>query len=201
MSVVRDETRLVTVEDLSELPEKPGVRYELVDGEVIEIPGASAVHGLIVELLLRLIGAHVRDRDLGVALGDGTGYILSRTPDRLRLPDMSFVSCERVPGGEVPDEGYWQLAPDLAVEVVSPGDRAEDIHDMVQEYLEAGTIMVLVLWPRRRSATMYVPGATAREFGAEDQLDGGDVLPGFQVKVNDLFEVHTSRGSDARSRT
>ncbi|MDQ3328547.1 MAG: Uma2 family endonuclease, partial [Chloroflexota bacterium] len=73
MSVAKQEKTLVTAEELWEMPEAPGKRFELVGGELVEMPGAGAVHGLIVELLLRLIGAYVRDHDRGVALGDGTG--------------------------------------------------------------------------------------------------------------------------------
>lgn len=182
----------VTAEDLWEMPEKPGVQYELVQGELVELPGAGALHGLIVELVLRLIGAHARERDLGPVFGDNVGYIIIRNPDTIRIPDVSFVSWERVPEEGVP-EGYWPFAPDLAVEVVSPNDRADDIHDKVREYLAAGTRAVWVMWPKRRSVTAYSPNGVARELGPGEDLDGGEALPGFRVRVGGLFEVRGKR--------
>lgn len=183
----------VTAEQLWEMPETPGVRYELVDGEVVEVPGANPLHGLIVELVLRLIGVRVREVDLGLVFGDGTAWLLRRRPDVVRIPDVSFISWGRVPEGGVPEEGYWPLAPDLAVEVVSPNDRADDVHDKVREYLDAGTRMVLVLWPKHRSLSVHEPGLVARELGPEDELDGGDVLPGVRVRVGELFAIRRRR--------
>ena len=79
------------------------------------------------------------------------------------------------------------------MEIVSPGDRANDIHDKVREYLAAGTAMVWVLWPRSQSATVYGPDGSARELGPDDELDGGDVLPGFRVRAGELFAVRRRR--------
>ena len=184
--------RLMTVEELWALPEKPGVRHELVDGELVEVPGAGALHNLIAALIYELLRDFVRARDLGLAFTDGVGYIVGRSPDRVRIPDASFVSWGQVPEGGVP-EGFWPLVPDLAVEVVSPNDRADDVHDKVREYLDAGARLVWVLWPRRRSVTAHTPGGVTRELGPDEELDGGDVLPGFRVHVAELFEVRRSR--------
>lgn len=175
------------------MPEVPGKRFELLDGEIIEVPGANPLHGLLVELVLRLIGTHTRERNLGPVFADGTGYLLRRNPDRVRIPDVSFVSWGRVPSEGVPDTGFWPFAPDLAVEIVSPGDRADDVHDKVREYLEAGTDLVWVLWPKRRSVSAHTPDGVARELGPDDGLDGGDVLPGFRTRVADLFAVRRRR--------
>lgn len=180
--------QLVTIEDLWEMPEKPGVRFELVDGELIEVPGAGVIHGLIVALLYELIRDCVRRQQLGFVLGDGVGYILSRDPVRVRIPDVSFVSQDRVPADGLP-EGFWPGAPDLAVEIVSPHDRAEDVRAKVSNYLDAGTRMVWVLWPRDQSVTVYQAGGQVKDLRPHDELDGGDVLPGFRVRVADLFDV------------
>jgi Uma2 family endonuclease len=105
------------------------------------------------------------------------GYVLRRDPDTLRIPDASFVSWDRVPEGGVPD-GYWPGAPDLAVEIVSPNGRADDVHDKVREYLEAGTKAVRVLWPKHRSVTAYArPDATVQDLGPEDELNGETRCP------------------------
>ncbi|MDP9374478.1 MAG: Uma2 family endonuclease [Chloroflexota bacterium] len=184
--------QLVTAEELWAMPEKPGVRYELVEGELVEVPTAGALHNLIVGLVYKLIDAFVLQRDLGLTFSDGTGYVLHHGPDLLRIPDVSFVSWGRVPEEGVP-EGFWPVAPDSAVEVVSPNDRADEVHDKVREYLAAGTRLVWVLWPKRRSVTAHAPDGVARELGPDDELDGGDVLPGFRVRVAALFEVRRRR--------
>lgn len=193
MSVVKQDRQPITVEELWEMPEVAGKRFELVDGELIEVPGASGFHNLIVGLLYRLIDDLVRDRDLGLTFTDGTGYILRRHPDLMRVPDVSFLAWNRIPEGGVSTEGYLPVAPDLAVEIVSPGDQADVVHDKVSEYLEAGVRLVWVLWPKRRSVTVHKPGGVARELGPDEELDGGEVLPGFSVRVSKLFDVRTSQ--------
>jgi Uma2 family endonuclease len=180
--------QLLTAEEFWALPETPGARYELVRGELSELPGTGGKHGRLAlwigALLLRFVG----ERGLGVVSGDGTGYLLYRDPDLVRIPDVSFVARERVPAGGVP-EGFWPFAPDLVVEIVSPNDRAEDVQGKVREYLAAGTRLVWVVWPRLRLVTMHEAGGGYRERGPDDDLDGGDVLPGFRVRVAELLAV------------
>ncbi|HEU5423937.1 MAG TPA: Uma2 family endonuclease [Nitrolancea sp.] len=188
MSTAKEATRLVTAEELWALPEQPGVRYELAEGELVEVPGAGALHNLIAALVYRLIYAAARGQNLGLVFTDGVGYILRRAPDVLRIPDVSFVARERIPAGGIP-EGFWPGAPDLAVEIVSPNDLAQEINDKVHQYLEVGTRMVWVLWPNRRTVTVYLPEGQLRDLGPNDELDGGEVLPGFSVRVASLFEV------------
>ena len=188
MSTAKEATRLVTAEELWALPEQPGVRYELAEGELVEVPGAGGVHAQIVMTLVVLLHAFVSERKLGRVFADGLGYILRRNPDVLRIPDVSFVARERIPAGGIP-EGFWPGAPDLAVEIVSPNDLAQEINDKVHQYLEVGTRMVWVLWPNRRTVTVYLPEGQLRDLGPNDELDGGEVLPGFSVRVASLFEV------------
>jgi Uma2 family endonuclease len=180
----------LTAEELWALPETPGVRYELVKGEVIEVPGASVLHSLIAALIYNLIRDTVRAGKLGFAFPDGVGYLIRRHPDTLRIPDASFISWASIPERKVP-EGFWPVAPDLAVEVVSPFDRADDVHNKVHEYLEAGTQLVWVLWPRRQSVTIYDGDGLMRELAPEHYLDGGTILPGFSVQVAELFAVES----------
>lgn len=182
----------VTVEEFWEMPEEPGKRFELVDGELVEVPGAGALHTMIVFALARMLQDFVQQHDLGIVMPDGLAYVLRRGPDQVRIPDVSFVAWDRVPDEGVP-EGFWEGAPTLAVEVVSPHDRADDIHERVQDFLESGTQQVWVLWPRRQSVSVYSPDGDTRELGPDAQLDGGDMLPGFSVTVGDLFEVRRRR--------
>lgn len=186
------ERRLLTAEELWELPERPGVRLELVRGEVVEVAESGARHGLIVGVVYDELKAFARAHRLGVVCGDGVGFVLGRDPDIVRIPDVSFVARARVPGGGVP-EGYWPVPPDLAVEVVSPRDNAEEVHEKVRDYLDAGVLLVLVLWPRSRSVTVY-GSEDARELAADDELDLGAVLPGFRVRVGRLFEIEDPHG-------
>ena len=125
-------------------------------------------------------------------LSDGVVYLLDRRPDLVRIPDVSFVSWERVPERGVP-EGFWPGAPDLAVEVVSSNDRAEDVRDKVREYLASGTRLVWVLWPKHQSVTIYAAGGATRDLGLDAEQDGGDVLAGFRTPVADLFAVRRQR--------
>lgn len=179
-------TQLLTAEQLWALPGVPGKRYELVGGELVEVPGAGGLHGLLVKVFLRLLDPFVLAHRLGEVFADGVGYIIARGPDVVRIPDVSFIARERLPAGGIP-EGFIPGAPDLAVEIVSPGDRAEEVYGKVREYLDAGARLVWVVWPRHRTVTVYTPDGQVRERREGDELDGGDVLPGFQVRVAELF--------------
>ena len=180
--------QLLTAEQLWEMPETPGKRYELVRGELIEMPGAGGEHGFLALWVGSFLLRFVLEHDLGVVGGDGTGYLIYREPDVLRIPDVSFVSKGRISEGGVP-KGFWPLAPDLAVEIVSPNDTAAELHAKVREYLDAGARMVWVFWPDERGVSVHGPTGEARELGPDDELDGGNVLPGFRVRVSELFRV------------
>lgn len=180
--------QVATAEQLWHLAEVPGKRFELVKGEPTEVPGAGARHGLIAGIIYRLLVAVASEHGRGYTFGDGVGYITSRNPDSVRIPDASFIAYERVPKEGVP-QGFWPLAPDLAVEIVSPNDNARELHTKVREYLMTGTRMVWVVWPDEHAVTTYTPSGAARELGADDVLDGGDVLSDLQVRVADLFEL------------
>ncbi len=180
----------VTAEQFYEMPEVPGKRFELIDGELVEMPTAGALHNLVVAVLNHLLYTFVANRNLGLVFGDNTSYLLRRNPDRVRIPDLSFIAWERIPAEGVP-EGPWSIVPNLAVEVVSPTDRVEDVHRKVDQYLASGIRLVWVLWPQTRTINVYGAVQTARELRTGDELDGGDVLPGFSVRVDELFEIPT----------
>jgi Uma2 family endonuclease len=104
----------------------------------------------------------------------------------VRAPDVAFVRRERVEEAQ-DTEGYWPGAPDLAIEVVSPGDLYSDVEEKVFDWLAAGTRMVIVVNPRRRAVTIYRSPADVVVLGENDTLDGGDVVPGWTMPVRDLF--------------
>lgn len=183
-----DTGSLLTAEDMWEMPEVPGKQFELVRGELVEVPRATGKHGLLVRTICLLLHPFVVARDLGEVFMDGVSYIIGRDPDTVRVPDVSFISKARIPEGGIPDT-YMPMVPDLTVEIVSSGDRAVKVYDKVHQYLDGGARLVWVLWPTHRSITVYSSAGAVRELGEGDELDGGDVLPGFRVRVAEIFKA------------
>jgi Uma2 family endonuclease len=182
MEVVRRE---VTAEELLRMPDDE-FRYELVRGELRKMTPAGNVHGRVVVRVTWPLAQHVEANDLGVVYAAETGFVLARDPDTVRAPDMAFVSRERVEAvGEV--EGYWPGAQDLAVEVISPNDSHVEVEEKVFDWLEAGTKMVLAVNPRRRSVTVYRSQSDITILTGTDVLDGGDVVPGFKLTLQQIF--------------
>lgn len=184
---------LITAEELWTMPEPSGGRRELVDGEIVEMSPATLLHGVIVTTASRLIDDFVRQHDLGIVAAGDVGFVLRRDPDLVRAPDVAFVAWDRVPESGLPDRGFWEGPPTLAVEVVSPDDRAAEIHAKVRDYLEAGTGQVWVLWPEQRSVTVHEPDGSARDLGPDARLESTGVLPGFATPVETLFAVRRRR--------
>lgn len=128
---------------------------------------------------------HVRTNQLGVVCGAETGFRIGTNPDTVRAPDVAFVRRERVEKAGIPD-GFWPGAPDLAIEVASPGDAYTEVQDKVLDWLPAGTRMVVVLDPAQRVASVHRANA-ATLLTESDVLSGEDVAPGWSVPVRDLF--------------
>ncbi len=173
-----------TEADLLRMP-KDGRKYELVDGR-IRVSPAGTRHGKVsVKLVLRL-GSFVEDRRLGHVFESSTGF---RLPGgNVRSPDVSFVARGRFPNDEQVPEGFGDLAPDLAVEVLSPDDRSRDVLDKVGEYLQAGVRLVLVVDPKRERANMYRSLTEVSSFTPADVVELGDVVPGFSFKLREILE-------------
>jgi Uma2 family endonuclease len=181
MDVVRQQ---VTADELLLMPDD-GFRYELVKGELRRMNPAGNVHGRIAVRVTWRLAQHVEENRLGTVYAAETGFRLSSDPDTVRAPDVAFVSRTRVEAiGEV--EGFWPEAPDLAVEVVSPGDSYSEVEEKVFDWLEAGTKMVVVINPRQRSATVFKSPTDI--VALAEALNGGDVVPGFELTVREIFE-------------
>ena len=163
-----------------------GWRYELVRGELRRMAPAGFEHGAIGMRLVTRLGTHVEANGLGVVLGPDTGFSIASDPDTVRAPDVSFVRRDRIPEEGLP-KGYWPGAPDLAVEVISPGDTYSEVESKVEEWLDAGTRLVVVLNPPSRTATAYRSRAEVIRLLEADHLDLGDVVPGFTCPVADLM--------------
>ena len=172
----------VAVTDLERLP-NDGFRYDLLDGELIRMAPAGEQHGWIAAQLLRRVGNHVADRHLGRVYAAETGFQLEPGRATVQGPDLAFVRAERVQDSR----SYALLTPDLAVEVRSPGDRRRLVMEKVGRYLAAGTPLVWLVEPAQRTITVFVAGQPPRILGANDILEGGDVLPGFHLSVGDVF--------------
>jgi Uma2 family endonuclease len=178
---------LMTAEDLWNMPDD-GTRRELVRGELRTRPPAGFEHGDIGLTLGAMLKEHVKKNRLGKAVGADTGFILARDPDVVRAPDAGFVSRARIEQLGVPKQ-FFPGAPDLAVEIVSPGDTMYEIEEKVDDFLAAGTRLVWVVNPRRRTVTVYRPGPQVDILKEAEQLSGEDVVPGFTCRVGDLFET------------
>jgi Uma2 family endonuclease len=165
------------------------VRRELVDGEVIEMTPAGGVHGEITGKVYQKLTDHVGARRLGKVVVGDVGFVLAlpSDPERVRAPDVAFVSMGRLPDGRLP-EGFLRGAPDLAVEVLSPSDNPVEVQQKVRDYLEAGARLVWVVAPRARTVTVYRPDGSARLVREPERLDGEDVLPGLGIPLSDLLE-------------
>lgn len=176
---------LLTIEEFERLPDD-GFRSELVRGRVVREPPAGMDHGEIGNRLAFLVTGFVRRHGLGKVYNADTGFVLFEDPPTVRAPDVAFVSCSRVPS-PAESVGFGRLAPDLAVEVLSPSNTAAAIIDKVEDYLKAGTRLVWVVEPCRRSVTVYRSRSEIRLLGGDDELGGYDVLPGFSLRVSNIF--------------
>jgi Uma2 family endonuclease len=178
-------SQLMTADELERLPDD-GQRHELVRGELRTMPPAGFDHGAKVVNLTLPLAQHVRAQQLGVVAGAETGFVLARNPDTVRAPDIAFVRQERIPAAGNP-RGFWDGAPDLAVEVVSPGDTFSEVEEKVDDWLAAGTRMVWVVNPRRRTVTVYRSRTVIAILTPNDVLDSQDFVPGFACRVADIF--------------
>ncbi len=163
------------------------LRRELIRGELRVMAPAGFEHGRVAVRIGRLLDIHASQTNTGVAVGAETGFVLARDPDTVRAPDAAFVSRERFEAVGNTVVKYWPGAPDFAVEVVSPEDTFRYVQEKALEWIAAGCVAVLVLDPPKRTATVYRAGGEARVHGAEETLDLGDAVPGFSVRVAELF--------------
>jgi Uma2 family endonuclease len=180
------QTQLITAEMLEQMPQPDG-HIELVKGELVMMPPAGHEHGEIAGSIFGFLRQFVRQHGLGKVYAAETGFILSRDPDVIRAPDAAFVTAERA-AQQKRKEGFFDGPPDLAVEVVSPSDVDELIEEKVLDYLNSGVKLVWLIYPRTHTITAYRTMSDIRLLTAQDTLDGADVLPGFAVQVQEIFE-------------
>lgn len=178
--------RYMTLRQFERFPWSDDVMAELVRGEVVLSPLAGAAHSRIVRNLVLALDAYARARGLGEVFGDGAGYVLKVLPRTVRGPDVSFVRAGGLPQ-LVPVRGFFEITPDLAVEVLSPSNRPKQIEGRIVDLFAAGTAVVWVVDPRTRGVTVRTPDRGARALGEADTLDGAPALPEFTIRVADVF--------------
>ena len=179
------QAQLMTAEELARLPDD-GWRYELVRGVLHRMAPAGDELGAVAMRLGWRLAQYVETHGLGVVYAAETGFRLGSNPDTVRAADVSFVRQEQIAAVGL-GPGFRMGAPDLTVEVVSPGDRADEVKEKVHEWLNAGTRMVIIVEPRKQRVTVYRSLTEITELTINDQLTGGDVVPGWAMPVSALF--------------
>jgi Uma2 family endonuclease len=177
---------LLSLEGFEGLPDD-GWRTELVRGKVVREPPAGFEHGHLAARIGALLSRFVDEHQLGVVVGAETGFVLADAPPLVRAPDAAFVVAARLPPVTTRIKGFARLAPDLAVEVVSPSNTAAEIRQKVRDYLDAGTRVVWVLDPSDETVRVFRPGADPEVRRGRHDLDGDDVLPGLRISVAAVF--------------
>jgi Uma2 family endonuclease len=180
-----DSLPLMTADALLSVPDD-GMRRELIEGEVRVMEPSGFGHGVVAGRIGRRLAGHVEEHRLGVTLTADPGFVLATAPDTVRAPDVAFVRQERYEaiGHTVK---YWPEAPDLAVEVVSPNDPFSEVEEKAFQWLAAGTRLVLVADPRRRTITAYRAPDDVRLHVEGEVIDADNAVPGWTLDVSDTF--------------
>ena len=175
-----------TVRDLVRLSDKTGRLYELINGTLVEkVMGAKA--SFVANILSFFMNSwNVANGNLGMILGpDGMMKLMRKL---VRIPDVSFTNWDRLPNRQVPDEAVPDLAPDLAVEVLSEGNTRQEMAQKLTDYFRSDVRLVWYIDPRRRTVRVYTSPDEMTELDEADTLTGDAVLPGFAIEVARLFD-------------
>lgn len=176
--------QLVTADEL--LLMGSDAQYELVDGVLVDVP-LSWIKPSIISARICMSILHSADsHNSGIVTGAAGGYILSTNPDTVVAPDVGFVSRARCPAGQ-PDWGFFPAPPDLAVEVISANHDPAYNAQKQALYAKAGVPLVWWVDPERKAVTVYRLGQAPEVVEGDGVLDGGDVLPGFELKLQSIF--------------
>ena len=179
-------TKTWTDEAFMALPDD-GHHYEIINGELIDMGNSGALHGYVCSLALAALAGYILPKKLGVILDSSTAFKMKN--GNKRSPDIAFFAKERLQGMAVLPSGYLEGAPDLAVEVLSPGNTVEEIEDKLTEYFENGSRLVWVIHPTQHYVLVYRSAQEPdRLLKGKDSLDGEEVIPGFTLAIADLFK-------------
>ena len=177
---------LLTAEDLWKIVAN-GSRYELSRGELVPMTPVGLQHSWIVARLGMFLTRYVIEKRLGIVGMEG-GFKLERDPDTLRAPDIHFVSKARIEKEGITQK-FADFPPDLAIEVLSPEDTASEVQKKVEEYLAGGVRLIWVVEPATKTVTAYRSHQDVKVFTEDQELEGGDVIPGFRIRVVEIFAL------------
>ncbi len=158
---------------------------ELITGEVIHVMPPGAEHGRIVLRLGVKLLEWAESTNAGY-IGTEAGYLLANNPDTLRGPDLSYVRAERIPASGIP-RAFWNLAPDVAIECVSPNEPAAYVREKIRDYLDAGTLLVWTIYPTTREVIVHTPDGHAQDYSENETLEFPAIMPGFRCLVGEIF--------------
>jgi Uma2 family endonuclease len=175
----------MTLEEFARLPQD-GARHEMNAGELLTLPPPKPLHALVALAVLEALQEHLKRHNSSRAVPEA-GYLLSSDPLTIRQPDVSVISRERIRTANL--NSYFEGAPELAVEIVSPSDSAEDLDIKTKQYLQNGAQQVWILYPKTQTVHVFSRGAATVILDQDQTLEGGDVLPGFAVPVASLFAI------------
>jgi Uma2 family endonuclease len=173
-----------TENDVLEVERQTGLACELIDGTLVEKTMGYFESLLAVEII-HILAGFVDAHDLGIVLGEGG--TLRILPHQVRVPDICFISWERFPNRKLPKEPIPDLVPDLAIEVLSAGNTEGEMRRKLHDYFTAGVKLVWYIDPQTKSAKSYTAEDRCVEVSESQSLSGGDVLPGFELSLKELF--------------
>ena len=179
--------KLLTADEFLRLCEKRVIRGELVKGVVRETMPAGGEHGEVAAALAAEFINHVRPRRLGRVAASDAGVLLERNPDTVREPDVVFISAEKLPL-DVKVRGFYEVIPDLVVEIVSPGDSPSYVAQRVAMWHSFGVPLVWAVYPVARTVAAHPLEGPAIIYTEDDTLDGGTILPDFRCPVRDILD-------------
>ena len=171
---------------MAELPAYRDSEYELIDGEMVEMPPPGFVHGEFAGKLFHYLWQYARKHELGRASVEA-GFRSARDPHIVLRPDVAFLSHARAQ--LIHGRGLSPVMPDLAVEIASPGNSASNLREKAGLYLRNGTRLVWLVFPDDERVEVHSHSGERQSLGADDSLDGGDVLPGFGLELRRLFSL------------
>lgn len=185
--------RIATLEEFEEMMADPKKgkelpeHLEIVEGIVVKMSPSKPRHGSTASRIHALLAHYVYSNDLGEMYIAEAGFELKEEPLTLRCPDVAFLTKENIPTLEEEDD-FVKGAPDLAIEVISPSNTAVEINDKIGEYFEAGSKLIWVVYPNRKTVQVHKVGSNSVTIlSAEDEITGEDVVPGFSCKVSQFF--------------
>jgi Uma2 family endonuclease len=178
-----------TPEDLLTMPE--GERYELVNGELVE-RNVSTIASYVGGLIYRLLCNFCLEKRVGWVFPDGISFqCFPFDPDLVRKPDVAFIRLNRLTADQAAEKGHCHVTPDLAVEVLSPGDTAYQVDEKVRDFIRAGTRLFWVVNPQVRTLEIHRASGPGSILGENDEVTGEDVMPGFRCRVGEFFILPT----------